>query len=242
MRLQIGPCAIDVKVNGSYTPVFTAAEAIITITPSMLYRINDGMKVGGTVESIDVNFEITTLNWSIRLLKEFSVFDSYAAPDPLAAGDNQYHRFSIINTLNSLKDMWLRFASIRKDISSVVEIPHACLEGDIPISFMYGQGDISTKGQAFKIGADPLIIFDVATGVKYPIPESGISESEMAQSEAARHSLASLSEAALYSEAVASIATLSEAIVSEASLSEAGIKAAWSEAVWSIAKLAREDT
>jgi hypothetical protein len=139
----------------------------------MLYRVNDGMKVGGTVEAVDVTFEITTLTWSIRLLKELSIFDDYTAPDPGDPGEAQYHTFKIYGMLNSLSDMWLRFKSLRPDISSIVEIPHAALDSDIPISFMYGQGDISTKGQGFKIGSDPLIILDIATGVKYITPDPG---------------------------------------------------------------------
>ena len=164
MKLQVGPCVVSAKINGSFVKLFDAADVSCNLKTERTNRINDGMIVESVYTITGVTFEIKAREWSIKLLRYLSVFDSYAPSDPSWASVDTTHIFTLTD-LGSVSTQWLKFESIRPTKSTSVELPRAMLTGDISFTYPEGdQGDITASGEAQKAPGQPLIILTIASG------------------------------------------------------------------------------
>jgi len=164
MLVQIGPCSVSLSANhgGSFTEVFDAADATISVEYTFVDRINDGVIVESSVQSLNCTYDIISLKWSTVFLEnlmivDYSTSDSGAGPGEIVRsylfdvlGLTNIDPISDAISLKSVPETYLRFTPRIIDKASYVDLPRARLSGSIPLSFGIDQASVNMSGIALK--------------------------------------------------------------------------------------------
>ena len=171
MLVQTGPCSISLSTNhgNSFTEVFDAADATISVEYGFIERINDGVVVDSEVQSLSCTYDIISLKWSTLFLEtlmiaDYSTDDSGAGPGEIVRS----YLFDILGltnedpashaiSLKSVPESYLRFNPRLTDKASYVDLPRIRLSGPIPLSFGSDQSSINLSGIALKDNTHGLV-------------------------------------------------------------------------------------
>lgn len=164
MLVQVGPCSVSLSADhgNTFTEIFDAVDATISVDYEFIDRINDGVIVDSEVSSVQCSYEIISLKWSTLFLETLMIAD-YSTDDS-GPGPGEIIRsylFDVIGltninstthaiSLKSVPETYLRFTPLLTNKASYVDLPRVRMNGSVPLSFGVDQATNNASGIALK--------------------------------------------------------------------------------------------